>query len=109
MQRLVRSAKGVVEEEASGNWREEDDATTEEDDADVEACWDGVQQVEEDWEGKNIYGKWISEDAVSSNKINVQSKYGSSKQNCAGAHTCPQVQLGPAIAPSYYLSTESQI
>lgn len=50
LQRLVGSSEGVEEEEAGGNRGEEDDDTTEEDDGDVEAGWDGGQEVWEDWE-----------------------------------------------------------
>lgn len=53
MQRLVRSAEGVEEEEAAGHRGEEDDGTTEEDDGGVEARWDGAQQVWEDWERRH--------------------------------------------------------
>lgn len=50
LQRLVGSAEGVEEEEAGGHRGEEDHHTTEEDDSDVEAGWDGAQQVRKDWE-----------------------------------------------------------
>ena len=50
LQRLVRSAEGVEEEEAGGHRGEEDHHTTEEDDGDVEAGWDGAQQVGKDWD-----------------------------------------------------------
>lgn len=48
LQCLIWSAEGVEEEEAGGYGGEEDDNTTEEDDGDVEARWDGAQQVWED-------------------------------------------------------------
>lgn len=48
MQRLIRSAEGVEEEEAAGHRGEKDDGTTEEDDGGVEARWDGAQQVWKD-------------------------------------------------------------
>ncbi len=52
LQRLIRSAEGVEEEEAGGHRGEEDHNTTEEDDRDMEACRDGAQQIWEDWEKK---------------------------------------------------------
>lgn len=50
VQRLIRPAKSIEEEEAAAHGGEKDDSSTEEDNSDVEACWDGVQQVWEDWE-----------------------------------------------------------
>lgn len=49
LQRLIGSAEGVEEEEASGHAGEECHNTTEEDDGDVEARGDGAQEVREDW------------------------------------------------------------
>lgn len=48
LQCLIWSAKGIEEEEATSHRGEEDHNTTEEDDSDVEACWDGAQEVRED-------------------------------------------------------------
>lgn len=53
VQRLVRSAEGVEEEETAGHRGEEDDSTTEEDDGGMEARRDGAQQVWEDWERRH--------------------------------------------------------
>lgn len=50
LQCFVGSAKGVEEEEAGGHGGEQDHNNTEEDDSDVEAGWEGAQQVGEDWE-----------------------------------------------------------
>lgn len=50
LQCFIGSTEGVEEEEAGGHGGEEDDNTTKEDDRDVEASWDSVQQVWEDWE-----------------------------------------------------------
>lgn len=52
LQRLVGPAEGVEEEAAGGHRGEDDHNTTEEDDGHMEACWDGTQQVWEDWERK---------------------------------------------------------
>lgn len=51
VQCLIRPAKGIEEEEATANGGEKDDSPTEEDNSDVEACWNGIKQVWEDWEG----------------------------------------------------------
>lgn len=89
LQRLIRSAKGVEEEEAGGHRGEEDHSTTEEDDGDMEACWDGAQQVWEDWERNRggVKGEWIHRE------LPVPGENSSNHR-----HRAAQVHAGPSPA-----------
>lgn len=49
LERLVGAAKGIVQEEASGDAGEENEHATEEDHTDVKIGWDGLQQVWKDY------------------------------------------------------------